>query len=86
MIPQMLAILKIKPNDMSLTDYIDKDYSDNPLKNRLEKPTSIIIDGEQGYKYKSMVASSENPTDDAVVAHDDYIYHLTFITFGTSSD
>lgn len=86
LVPQMLAILKVKPNNMTLTDYIEKDYTDNPLKNRLEEPTSITIDDEQGYKYKSKVRSSENPTDDAVVAHDDYIYQLTFITSGTSSD
>jgi len=71
---------------MSLTDYVNKDYSDNPKKERSGELIPITIDGVQGYKYESLVQSSSNPINEAVLAQDDYIYHFNFITSGTVSD
>ncbi len=85
-VPMMIANLKIKPNNMSLTDYINKDYSDNPRKQMSGELVPISIDGVQGYKYESVTQSFSSPSNEAVLAKDDYIYHFNFITSGTLKD
>jgi len=71
-----IIIFNALPNNMTLTQFIDKEIKDDPLREIIGQPVDIVVGENPGKLYTTTTALSDKQFNNAVFKHDDHIYLL----------
>lgn len=71
-----MIIFNAYPNNMTLTEFIDKELKANTLSETIGQPVDIMVGENPGQLYTTTTGISDKKFNNAVFSHGDHIYLL----------